>query len=175
MSWQRKLNEARVSAAALKASMRQNLAILESHLHNPETCGHCFMLELQTFKWEDYISWQRKLNEARVSAAALKASISGMSSEAKRPESKCKSFFRRSPLEDSQVVAKENKYDKGFFHNMFEALTQLYCFSHSHMVGHGLKGDQALWECLDHHIKLFIAIDQRIVGVLHCAVASGDS
>ncbi|KAH8507408.1 hypothetical protein H0E87_009805, partial [Populus deltoides] len=73
-----------------------------------------------TFKWEDYISWQRKLNEARVSAAALKASISGMSSEAKHPESKCKSFFRRSPLEDSQVVAKENKYDKGFFHNMFE-------------------------------------------------------
>eukprot|EP00258_Populus_trichocarpa_P040473 XP_024456492.1 probable protein S-acyltransferase 17 [Populus trichocarpa] len=58
----------------------------------------------ETFKWEDYISWQRKLNEARVSAAALKASISGMSSEAKRPESICKSFFRRSPLEDSQVV-----------------------------------------------------------------------
>ncbi|XP_011014646.1 PREDICTED: probable protein S-acyltransferase 17 [Populus euphratica] len=79
----------------------------------------------ETFKWEDYISWQRKLNEARVSAAALKASISGMSSEAKRPESKCKSFFRRSPLEDSQVVAKENKYDKGFFHNMFEVLFPL--------------------------------------------------
>ncbi|KAJ6928859.1 protein S-acyltransferase 17 isoform X1 [Populus alba x Populus x berolinensis] len=79
----------------------------------------------ETFKWEDYISWQRKLNEARVSAAALKASISGMSSEAKRPENKCKSFFRRSPLEDSQVVAKENKYDKGFFHNMFEVLFPL--------------------------------------------------
>lgn len=79
----------------------------------------------ETFKWEDYISWQRKLNEARVSAAALKASISGMSSEAKRPESKCKSFFRRSSLEDSQVVAKENKYDKGFFHNMFEVLFPL--------------------------------------------------
>ncbi|KAL3591260.1 hypothetical protein D5086_009900 [Populus alba] len=111
-------------------------------------------MHFQTFKWEDYISWQRKLNEARVSAAALKANISGMSSEAKRPESKCKSFFRISPLEDSQVVAKENKYDKGFFHNMFE-------------------GDQALWECLDHHITLFIAIDQRILGVPHCAVASG--
>ncbi|KAJ6996129.1 protein S-acyltransferase 17 [Populus alba x Populus x berolinensis] len=94
---------------------------------------------LNTFKWEDYISWQRKLNEARVSAAALfffysnrefsaaalKASISGMSSEAKRPESKYKSFSRRSPLEDSQVVAKENKYDKGFFHNMFEVLFPL--------------------------------------------------
>lgn len=42
------------------------------------------------------------------------------------------------------------------------------------MVGHGLKGDQALWECLDHDITLFIAIDQRIVGVPHCAVASGN-
>ncbi|KAH8507409.1 hypothetical protein H0E87_009806, partial [Populus deltoides] len=55
------------------------------------------------------------------------------------------------------------------------ALTQLYCFSYSYMFGHGLKGDEALWECLDHHITLFIAIDQRIVGVPHCAVASGDS
>ncbi|KAJ6413903.1 hypothetical protein OIU84_006662 [Salix udensis] len=79
----------------------------------------------ETFKWEDYISWQKKLNEARASAAALKASISGMSSEAKRPESKFKSFFRRSPLEDTQVVAKENKYDKGFFRNVFEVIFPL--------------------------------------------------
>ncbi|KAB5556303.1 hypothetical protein DKX38_007212 [Salix brachista] len=83
------------------------------------------LVRLHTFKWEDYISWQKKLNEARASAAALKASISGMSSEAKRPESKFKSFFRRSPLEDTQVVAKENKYDKGFFRNVFEVIFPL--------------------------------------------------
>lgn len=66
-----------------------------------------------------------KLNEARASAAALKASINGMSSEAKRPESKCKSFFRRSPLEDTEVIVKQNVYDKGFFHNIFEILFPL--------------------------------------------------
>ncbi|XVF06183.1 hypothetical protein REPUB_Repub06bG0025400 [Reevesia pubescens] len=76
----------------------------------------------ETFKWQDYISWQKKLSEARASTAALKASISGMNSEVKPPESKCKSFFRRSPLEDTEAVIKNNVYDKGFFHNIYEVI-----------------------------------------------------
>ncbi|XVF31257.1 hypothetical protein REPUB_Repub16aG0129900 [Reevesia pubescens] len=59
------------------------------------------VLSSKTFKWPDYISWQKKLSEARASTAALKASITGMSSEGKPPKSKCKSFFRRSPIEDT--------------------------------------------------------------------------
>ncbi|XWS64609.1 hypothetical protein CRYUN_Cryun05aG0017900 [Craigia yunnanensis] len=76
----------------------------------------------ETFKWQDYISWQKKLSEARASTAALKASISGMNSEGKPPESKCRSFFRRSPLEDTEAVVKNNVYDKGFFHNFYEVI-----------------------------------------------------
>ncbi|EOY11248.1 DHHC-type zinc finger family protein isoform 1 [Theobroma cacao] len=76
----------------------------------------------ETFKWQDYISWQKKLSEARASTAALKASITGMKSEGKPPESKCKSFFRRSPLEDTEAVVRNNVYDKGFFHNIYEVI-----------------------------------------------------
>ncbi|KAJ0079713.1 hypothetical protein Patl1_22715 [Pistacia atlantica] len=79
----------------------------------------------ETFKWQDYINWRRKLNEARASAAALKSSISGMSSESKLPESKWKAFFRRSPLEDAEVVVKNNMYDKGMFHNIWEVICPL--------------------------------------------------
>ncbi|KAL5566181.1 hypothetical protein UlMin_029345 [Ulmus minor] len=79
----------------------------------------------ETFKWQDYISWQKKLHEAKASAAALKASISGMSSEKKpSPESKWRSFFRRSPLEDVEVV-KNNVYDKGCFQNICEIVFPL--------------------------------------------------
>ncbi|XP_041019864.1 probable protein S-acyltransferase 17 [Juglans microcarpa x Juglans regia] len=73
----------------------------------------------ETFKWQDYLSWQRKLNEAKASAAALKASVSGMRSEGNPPKSKWRAFFRKSPLEDMQVV-KNNIYDKGFFQNLLE-------------------------------------------------------
>ncbi|CAA6663492.1 unnamed protein product [Spirodela intermedia] len=31
----------------------------------------------ETFKWQDYVSWKTKLNEAKASAAALKASLAG--------------------------------------------------------------------------------------------------
>lgn len=74
---------------------------------------------IQTFKWQDYLSWQRKLNEAKASAAALKAGVSGMRSEGNPPKSKWRAFFRKSPLEDMQVV-KNNIYDKGFFQNLLE-------------------------------------------------------
>ncbi|RDY04526.1 putative protein S-acyltransferase 17, partial [Mucuna pruriens] len=75
----------------------------------------------ETFKWQDYTDWQRKLKEAKVSAEALKQSIGGMSSE-KQPLSKWRTFFRKSPLEDV-VVVKNNVYDKGFFHNIQEVIS----------------------------------------------------
>ncbi|KAK0600570.1 hypothetical protein LWI29_016201 [Acer saccharum] len=79
----------------------------------------------ETFKWQDYISWQRKIKEAKASAAALKASINGMSSESKPPESKWKAFFRRSPLEEAETVVKNNMYDKGIIHNIWEIISPL--------------------------------------------------
>ncbi|PNX66020.1 putative S-acyltransferase, partial [Trifolium pratense] len=66
-----------------------------------------------TFKWQEYMDWQRKLKEAQVSAAALRQSVSGINSEKKQPSSssKWRAFFRRSPLEDV-VVVKNNVYNK---------------------------------------------------------------
>lgn len=84
-------------------------------------CG--YLLQIQTVKWQDHMNWQRKVNEARASAAALKASINGMSSERKPPDSKWKTFFRRSPLEDAGAVVKNNIYDKGILHNVWEVIS----------------------------------------------------
>uniref|UniRef100_A0A1D1Z0A9 S-acyltransferase n=2 Tax=Anthurium amnicola TaxID=1678845 RepID=A0A1D1Z0A9_9ARAE len=78
----------------------------------------------ETFKWQDYLSWKKKLNEAKASAAALKASISSMNGEAKAPLSKWRAFFRKSPLQNEEVV-KNNTYDKGIFHNLFEVIFPL--------------------------------------------------
>ncbi|MBA0874885.1 hypothetical protein Goshw_023530, partial [Gossypium schwendimanii] len=78
----------------------------------------------ETFKWQDYISWQKKLIEARESTAALKANIAGMTTEGKPRESKCKSFFRQSLLQDTEAIVKKNVYDKGFFHNLYEPEVQ---------------------------------------------------
>lgn len=79
----------------------------------------------ETFKWQDYLSWQRKVNEAKASAAALKASLSELSEESKPPESKWKAFFRRSHLEDAEVVVKNNIYDRGYLHNIHEIIIPL--------------------------------------------------
>ncbi|KAI3975695.1 hypothetical protein MKX01_023121 [Papaver californicum] len=79
----------------------------------------------EAFKWKDYISLKMKINEAKVSAAALKARISGMTGETKPPESKWKAFFRKSPLEDVEVIVKDNIYDKGFFSNLNEIVFPL--------------------------------------------------
>ena len=83
-----------------------------------------FCFTLQTFKWEEYLSWRRKAHEAKASAAALKASISGLSNERKPRESKWKTFFRRSRLEDVKIV-KDNIYDKGFLHNLCDIIFPL--------------------------------------------------
>lgn len=79
----------------------------------------------ETFKWEDYIRWQQKLNEAKASTAALKAGISGLNCERKPPESKWKAFFQRSRLEDVEPVSKNNIYDKGFLRNLHEIILPL--------------------------------------------------
>ncbi|KAF3454395.1 hypothetical protein FNV43_RR04842 [Rhamnella rubrinervis] len=80
----------------------------------------------ETFKWQEYMNWQEKLNEARASAAALKASLNGMSSERKKPpESKWKALFRKSPLQDADLVVKKNMYDKGFIQNLSEIIFPL--------------------------------------------------
>ncbi|CAM8926032.1 hypothetical protein QQ045_023975 [Rhodiola kirilowii] len=79
----------------------------------------------ETFKWQDYLSWQRKVNEAKVSAQALKSSIGELNKEGKAPRSKCKSLFRRSPLEDAEVVIKKNMYDKGWIRNVWEIMYPL--------------------------------------------------
>lgn len=63
-----------------------------------------------------------KINEAKASASALKASINGLTPENAPPESKWKSVFRRSPLKDAEVVVKKNAYDKGFIHNLCEVI-----------------------------------------------------
>ncbi|XP_047152470.1 probable protein S-acyltransferase 17 isoform X1 [Vigna umbellata] len=76
----------------------------------------------ETFKWQDYIEWQRKLREAKVSAEALKQSIDGIHSEKQPSSSKWRAFFKKSPLEDV-VVVKNNVYDKGFFHNIQEVIS----------------------------------------------------
>ena len=77
--------------------------------------------KLQSFKWQEYLSWQRKVNEAKTSAEALKASLGELNQEKKPRESKWKTFFRRSRLEEIQVV-KNNIYDKGYLHNIYEVV-----------------------------------------------------
>ncbi|CAL9167324.1 unnamed protein product, partial [Musa hybrid cultivar] len=76
----------------------------------------------ETFKWQDYISWKRKLNEAKASAAALKASIQTITGEAKPPESKWRAFFRKSPLQTEEVIVKNNLYDRGIISNVCEII-----------------------------------------------------
>lgn len=80
-------------------------------------------MEQQTFKWQDYLGWQRKVNEAKASAEALRASLGKLREESKPPESKWKAFFRRSHLENAEVVVKNNIYDRGFFHNIYEIVS----------------------------------------------------
>ncbi|XP_075509041.1 putative protein S-acyltransferase 17 isoform X2 [Primulina tabacum] len=78
----------------------------------------------ESFKWQDHLHWQRKVNEAKASAEALKASLGGLNQERKPQESKWIAFFRRSRLEDLEVV-KNNIYERGFLNNIGEVLYPL--------------------------------------------------
>ncbi|KAL1554952.1 protein S-acyltransferase [Salvia divinorum] len=70
----------------------------------------------ESFKWQEYLSWQRKVNEAKTSAEALKASLGKLNQEKKHQESKWKTFFRRTRLEEIQVVKNNILY----LHNIYE-------------------------------------------------------
>ncbi|CAA2989960.1 probable S-acyltransferase 17 [Olea europaea subsp. europaea] len=78
----------------------------------------------ESFKWQEHLSWQRKVSEAKASAEALKASLDELGQERKPQESKWKSFFRRSRLEELEVV-KNNVYDRGFLNNIHEVIFPL--------------------------------------------------
>ncbi|KAF3633009.1 putative protein S-acyltransferase 17 [Capsicum chinense] len=78
----------------------------------------------ETFKWQEYLSWKKKVNEAKASAAALKASLGELNQEKKLPVSKWKAFFQRSHLEEVEVV-KNNIYDKGMLQNVVEIVVPL--------------------------------------------------
>lgn len=82
-------------------------------------------MNLQTFKWEEYISWKRKLNEAKASSAALKAGRSTTNGEEKPPESKWRMFFHKSVPKNKEDAVKDNMYDRGVFHNLHEIMCPL--------------------------------------------------
>ncbi|KAE8720914.1 DHHC-type zinc finger family protein isoform 2 [Hibiscus syriacus] len=55
----------------------------------------------ETFKWQDYVIWQKKVNEAQ---APLSVDTTGMTGEGNPEENKCKSFFGRFLLQKTEVV-----------------------------------------------------------------------
>ncbi|PKU85044.1 probable protein S-acyltransferase 17 [Dendrobium catenatum] len=79
----------------------------------------------ETFKWQEYLDWRRKLNEAKASAAALKTALHTVNGEVKAPESKCRQFFNKSPLQSEIAVNKNNVYDKGMLRNALEILVPI--------------------------------------------------
>ncbi|XP_020108599.1 probable protein S-acyltransferase 17 isoform X6 [Ananas comosus] len=80
----------------------------------------------ETFKWQDYISWKKKLNEAKASAVALKASTHAVNRDGKSPLSKWKVCCRRAPPQQSEEeVIKNNVYDQGVVSNIYEILVPL--------------------------------------------------
>ncbi|CAL4914540.1 unnamed protein product [Urochloa decumbens] len=80
----------------------------------------------ESFKWQDYMMWMKKENEAKANAAALKASMDSSNSEAhKAPPSKWKAFFVRSRRPSVEPVVKNNIYDRGMIRNMCEVIVPL--------------------------------------------------
>ncbi|KAK8928777.1 putative S-acyltransferase [Platanthera zijinensis] len=71
----------------------------------------------EAFKWQEYLSWRRKVNEAQ-------AIIRAVDGEAKAPTGKCRNPFRRSPFQ-SDLAVKNNVYDRGIFRNALEILVPL--------------------------------------------------
>ncbi|XP_062215533.1 probable protein S-acyltransferase 17 [Phragmites australis] len=80
----------------------------------------------ETFKWQDYIMWMKKENEAKANAAALKASIGSVNSEAqKSPPSKWRAFLLRSRTPGDEPVVKNNIYNRGMIKNLWEVIVPL--------------------------------------------------
>ncbi|CAH8387040.1 unnamed protein product [Eruca vesicaria subsp. sativa] len=78
----------------------------------------------EKFKWREYTSLQKKISEAKASAAALKASMAN--AELERPAmSKWRGLWRRSEAKAEAIVAKRNMYDKGNFRNISEIVYPL--------------------------------------------------
>ncbi|KAF3500057.1 hypothetical protein F2Q69_00039767, partial [Brassica cretica] len=78
----------------------------------------------EKFKWREYTSLQKKISEAKASAAALKAGMSN--TELERPAmSKWRGLWRRSEAKAESIVAKRNMYDKGNFRNISEIVFPL--------------------------------------------------
>uniref|UniRef100_A0A0D9Z7Q9 S-acyltransferase n=1 Tax=Oryza glumipatula TaxID=40148 RepID=A0A0D9Z7Q9_9ORYZ len=65
----------------------------------------------ETFKWQDYIMWRKKVNEEK---AAANGEVR------KSPPSKWKAFFSRSHTEADETIVKNNIYDRGMIRNMCE-------------------------------------------------------
>jgi len=80
----------------------------------------------ESFKWQDYVVWMKRENEAKANAAALKASMGSANSDAhKTPPSKWRAFFVRSRRPSMEPVVKNNIYDRGMIRNMFEVIVPL--------------------------------------------------
>ncbi|KAJ0253107.1 protein S-acyltransferase 17 [Hirschfeldia incana] len=78
----------------------------------------------EKFKWREYTSLQKKISEAKASAAALKAGM--RNTELEHPaKSKWKGLWRRSEAKAVAIVAKRNMYDKGNFRNISEIVFPL--------------------------------------------------
>ncbi|KAL0744387.1 hypothetical protein Bca4012_085900 [Brassica carinata] len=83
----------------------------------------------ETFKWREYISWRKKLSEAKASSAALKAGTPYC--EVKKR--KCLGLCGRSSSHDhddeaeakAKAIVKRNMYDRGSFQNVSEIVFPL--------------------------------------------------
>ncbi|ERN18472.1 probable protein S-acyltransferase 17 isoform X1 [Amborella trichopoda] len=82
----------------------------------------------ETFKWKDYISWKKRLNEAKASSAALKGDTfadENVSGREKPPQKRHALFCctrQKVGEKVGEVIAKKNMYDRGVLRNVFEII-----------------------------------------------------
>ncbi|ESQ32268.1 hypothetical protein EUTSA_v10004370mg [Eutrema salsugineum] len=78
----------------------------------------------EKFKWREYINLQKKISEAKASAAALKAGMTN--TELDRPaKSEWSGLWRRSEAKAEALIANRNMYDKGSLRNISEIVFPL--------------------------------------------------
>ncbi|KAL1214877.1 putative protein S-acyltransferase 17 [Cardamine amara subsp. amara] len=78
----------------------------------------------EKFKWREYMSLQKKISEAKESAAALKAGMTNIELE-HSVERKWRGLWRRSEAKSKVIIANRNLYDKGNFENISEIVFPL--------------------------------------------------